>query len=188
MHYIKSIEEFKPTNEQERKDKELILNYIKNNDDVLYRSNEYAHMTSSSLIFNKSLDKILMVHHNIYNTWSWTGGHSDGETDLLQTALREAKEETGVEDIYPISENLITLDILPVIPHIKKGKFVSAHLHFTASYAFIADENSRLTVKEDENSGIRWVKINELEKYSNELYLIGIYRKIHQRVKSLNLK
>ena len=49
-------------------------------------------MTSSGLIFNKNLDKILMVHHNIYNTWSWTGGHADGEDDLLKVAIKEAKE------------------------------------------------------------------------------------------------
>ena len=34
-----------------------------------------------------------MVYHNIYNSWSWLGGHADGETDLLAVALREVKEE-----------------------------------------------------------------------------------------------
>lgn len=185
VDYIKSIKEFNPKNEQEENDKKLILDYVENNRDVLYRSNEYGHMTSSGLIFNKTLDKVLMVHHNIYNTWSWTGGHADGDNDLLQVALKEAREETGVKDIRPITKDLITLDILPVIPHIKKGKFISAHLHFCVSYALIADEDSDLIVKEDENSGVMWIKIDELEKYSNEPYLIGIYRKIHERVKNI---
>ena len=78
MDYIQAIKNFEPMNEQEQNDKKLILKFIKKNDDVLYRDNEYAHMTSSGLIFNEKLDKILMVHHNIYNTWSWTGGHADG--------------------------------------------------------------------------------------------------------------
>ncbi len=97
MNYIQAIKNFEPINEQEQNDKKLILNFIEKNNDVLYRENEYAHMTSSGLIFNKNLDKILMVHHNIYNTWSWTGGHADGEDDLLKVAIKEAKEETGVK-------------------------------------------------------------------------------------------
>ncbi len=50
------------------------------------------------------------------------------------------------------------------------------------SYALIADENSHVEAKLDENSGVKWIKIDELEKYSNEPYLIGVYRKIHKRV------
>ena len=96
MDYIQAIKNFEPMNEQEQNDKKLILKFIKKNDDVLYRDNEYAHMTSSGLIFNEKLDKILMVHHNIYNTWSWTGGHADGEADLLKVAIKEAKEETSI--------------------------------------------------------------------------------------------
>ena len=38
-----------------------------------------------------------MVYHNIYDSWSWLGGHADGETDLLAVALREVKEETGLD-------------------------------------------------------------------------------------------
>ncbi len=182
MNYIEAIENFKPTNEQEENDKKLILEFIKNNDNVLYRENEYAHMTSSGLIFNDELDKILMVHHNIYNTWSWTGGHADGESDLLKVAVKEAKEETGVADINVLDEDIITLDILPVVPHVKRGKFVSGHIHFCISYALLADENSSTRAKLDENSGVKWIKIDELEKYSNEPYLIGVYRKIHKKV------
>ena len=182
MNYIEAIENFKPTNEQEENDKKLILEFIKNNDNVLYRENEYAHMTSSGLIFNDKLDKILMVHHNIYNTWSWTGGHADGESDLLKVAVKEAKEETGVADINVLDEDIITLDILPVVPHVKRGKFVSGHIHFCISYALLADENSSTRAKLDENSGVKWIKIDELEKYSNEPYLIGVYRKIHKKV------
>ena len=40
-----------------------------------------------------------MIHHNIYNSWSWTGGHADGDKDLLYVAIKEAKEETGVKNI-----------------------------------------------------------------------------------------
>ena len=54
MNYIQAIKNFEPINEQEQNDKKLILNFIEKNNDVLYRENEYAHMTSSGLIFNNT--------------------------------------------------------------------------------------------------------------------------------------
>src|SRR5699024_1093539 len=97
MDYIKAIENYNPINEQEMQDKKVILNYIKHfSNNVLLRDNEIAHITSSGFITNKSLDKVLLVHHNIRNVWSWTGGHADGDDDLLHVAIKEAKEETGI--------------------------------------------------------------------------------------------
>ena len=97
MNYITEIDRYVPINEQETKDKEIILNYIRNNEDVLTRDNEIAHITSSGFIVNKSRSKVLMIHHNIYNSWGWTGGHADGDSDLLHVAIKEAKEETGIK-------------------------------------------------------------------------------------------
>jgi len=61
----------------------------------LLRDNEIAHITSSGFILNKSLDKALLIHHNIRNVWAWTGGHADGNSNLLEVAIQEAVEETG---------------------------------------------------------------------------------------------
>jgi len=78
MDWIEAIKKYKPCNEQEKVDKELTLKYIDMFDDLLIRKNKLIHMTSSSLIVNKEKNKVLMVHHNIYNSCSWTGGHADG--------------------------------------------------------------------------------------------------------------
>ena len=184
MNWIDDIKNYVPYNEQEKKDKELILNAISNYNNILDRECSIAHITSSGYIVNKSRTKVLMIYHKLYNSWAWTGGHADGDCDLLHVAIKEAKEETGLNDIKVLDENIITLDILPVVPHVKRGKFVSGHLHFCISYSLMADETSETRVKLDENTGVKWIKIDELEKYSNEPYLIGIYRKIHKRVLS----
>ena len=75
---FESIKSYTPYNEQEIKDKEVILYCTKVFEDVLTRNNEVAHITSSAFVVNKVKDKVLMIHHNIYNSWSWIGGHADG--------------------------------------------------------------------------------------------------------------
>ncbi|MTI70337.1 MAG: NUDIX hydrolase [Firmicutes bacterium] len=186
MNFIEEIEKYKPINEQEKNDKRIILDYIDNfHENILTRENLIAHMTSSGLILNKTLDKILMIHHNIYNTWTWTGGHADGDSDMLKVALKEAKEETGLLDVVPLTEDLISIDIIPVYGHRKKGKYISAHLHLNTSYVLIGKEIEETVINEEETSGVGWIKVNNLYKYSNEPYIIEIYNKIINKARKI---
>lgn len=183
MNWIDSIKEYKPYNEQEEKDKEVIIRYANMFDDILTRNNEIIHITSSAFVINKNKDKVLMVHHNIYNSWAWTGGHADGEEDLLFVAIKEVTEETGVKNIIPVSNEIVSIDILPVFGHMKKGKYVSSHLHASIAYLIEADENELLIVKPDENSGVKWIPICEIKLYSNEPHMIKVYEKIISKIK-----
>jgi 8-oxo-dGTP pyrophosphatase MutT (NUDIX family) len=185
--WIKDIIAFKPLTEQEEVDQKLIVDFIKKNDNSLTRDNKVAHVSSSGFILNKRMDKALMVYHKIYRSWSWTGGHADGDSDLLKVALEEAKEETGIENVKPLTEKIVTLDVLPVPSHFKHGKFVSAHLHLSIAYVLIADDTDRLMVKEDENSGVKWMKIKDIEKEVNELDMKLVYNKLINRAKKIRI-
>lgn len=184
MDYIKDIIEYKPVNAQETQDKKIILDYIdKFPDNILLRENEFAHITSSGFIMNKELDKALMIHHNIRNTWAWTGGHADGDTDFLHVAIKEAIEETGINEVIPLTERIVAVDILPVFGHVKKEKYVSAHMHLSVAYILIADEKETLKIKPDENSDVKWFPLDKFtEDYfdSKDLYL---YNKLIQKAK-----
>ena len=175
---IYDIENFEPIDDQERSDKKIILDYIKKNNNVLLRENEIAHITSSGFIMNKDLDKVLMAYHNIYKSWSWTGGHADGDSDLLNVAIKEAKEETGINDAIPLTSKIISVDILPVPSHYKKGKYVSCHLHLSIAYLLIVDENQSLKVKEDENSAVKWLNVRDLDDLVSEEDMLVVYHKI----------
>ncbi|MBC2582607.1 NUDIX hydrolase [Clostridium sp. DJ247] len=185
MNWIELIKTYNPYNEQEKKDKEIILYCINTFNDILTRDNEIAHITSSAFVINKTKDKVLMIHHNIYNSWSWTGGHADGEEDLLAVAIKEAKEETGVRSIYPISSDIFSIDVLPVLGHIKKGKYVAAHLHLSVAYLVEADENELLIVKADENSDVKWIPIYEVTAYTSEPHMQLVYKKLISKIKLL---
>ena len=131
---IRQIENYPPFNEQEEKDKALILGWIRNNENAFSRENTVAHITASAWVVNKDRSKVLMVYHNIYNSWSWMGGHADGETDLLSVAIREVKEEAGISNVRPVSEEIFSLESLTVDGHVKKGNYVSSHLHLNITY------------------------------------------------------
>ena len=188
MNWIEDIKNYKPYNEQEAKDKDLILKCINLHDDILTRENTIAHITSSGYIVNKSRTKVLMIYHNIYKSWAWTGGHADGDSDLLHVAIKEAKEETGLKNVTPVMTNILGLDVLNVNGHIKKGKYVSSHLHLSVAYLLEANEEDKLIVNEEETSGVKWLPINELDIHCNEPYIINtVYSKFNKKIKELNL-
>ena len=186
MHLISTIEKYIPYHEQEKKDKEMLLYCIHEFDDVLTRKNLIVHITSSAFIINETRDKTLMVHHNIYNSWSWTGGHADGEKNLLAVAIREAKEETGVKNIEPMTTAIFSLDVLPVIGHVKKGEYVSAHLHLSVAYLVKGDENELIISKIDENSDVKWIPLDKVKEYTNEPHMWKVYKKIISKIEAIN--
>ena len=182
MDIREAIEKYLPCCEQEARDKAVILSFIDSAPDAFERSNLIAHMTVSAWVVNPARDKVLMVYHKIYDSWSWTGGHADGQADLLAAAMREAREETGIREVEPLSPAIQSLDILPVWGHEKQGRYVTAHLHLSVGYALTAPENQLLAAKTDENSGVRWVSVRQLEQYVTEPYMLYIYRKIGARL------
>lgn len=181
---VKIIEEYNPYNEQEENDKRIILKCMNMFEDIFTRKNDLAHITSSGFVVNQNRKKVLMVYHNIYKSWSWAGGHADGDEDLLAVSIKEIKEETGVKNVIPITNDIFSIDILPVLGHIKNGKYVSPHLHLSVAYIFEVSDNEELTVKPDENSGVKWIPIEEVTKYSNEKHMKKVYDKIIHKMKN----
>ncbi len=180
------IEKYIPYNEQEEKDKQLMLEYIDKFENILTRENEIAHFTASNWIVNKEKTKVLMIYHNIYQSWAWTGGHADGEENLLKVALKEAKEETGLENLKVLSNGIFGLQILAVDGHVKRGKYVGTHLHLDCCFLLEADEQETVKIKEDENSGVKWIPIEDAVKVTDEKRMIPIYDKLNK--KCLELK
>ncbi len=181
-NFYSQIIEYKPWNEQEERDQKVILQYIDLFDNILLRENEFAHITGSSWIVNQDRTKVLMIYHNIYDSWAWTGGHADGEADLLSVALREAKEETGITNIKPVLKDIYSLEILCVNGHVKEGKYVSSHLHLNITYLLEADDKESIRIKADENSGVKWADINKSSKLSGEVWMQGIYDKLNDKL------
>lgn len=183
------IRAYRPVNEQEERDKELILRCLETEKDIFTRENHLAHMTASAWIVNEPRTKVLMAYHNIYKSWSWLGGHADGETDLLKVALKEAREESGILHVKPVSEELYSLEVLTVDGHVKKGAYVSSHMHLNVTYLLQAEETDALHIKEDENSNVAWFPLEEAVAASTEPWFQEhIYCKLNEKLNYWSLK
>lgn len=185
MDFIRKIEEYIPKCSQEESDKQLILRYCRENINILERLNTTAHITSSGFIINQNFDKVLFVHHNIRNTWTWSGGHADGNPDLLFVAIKEAQEETGLKLVKPLSNEIVSVDIFPVYGHMKNGKYVSAHLHLSIAYLLVADDREELKISPAENSAVRWVDESFVNSENFDEIDLRLYNKLFERVREI---
>lgn len=199
-----AIVAFEPFNEQEAADKRVILRALDTDPDCFVRSAQ-AHMACSIWVVDPSFTQTLLVYHNIYDSWSWIGGHADGECDLAAVALRELQEETGVAHarlvtgeahgagdasaasaptvggVRPLCgpSGIYSLEVLTVDGHEKRGAYVSSHLHLNVTYLAIVDPAEPIRIKPDENSGVRWVPLEDAIRLSTEQWIRDrIYRKL----------
>ncbi|MDD2970910.1 MAG: NUDIX hydrolase [Lachnospiraceae bacterium] len=183
MNILEEIREYITCNEQEERDKELILHSLEKEANVFTRENKLAHMTASAWVVNHDRTKVLMVYHNIYHSWSWLGGHADGEEDLLSVAMREVREESGIQNVTAVSPDIFSLEVLTVDGHVKKGVYVSSHLHLNVTYLLEADEKELLEIKPDENSGVAWFTlVDAIEASTEPWFQEHIYRKLNEKL------
>lgn len=186
MDLLPQIERYLPFNEQEERDRNLILRCLREEKNIFSRENDLAHMTASAWVVNPDRSRVLMAYHNIYDSWSWLGGHADGSQNLLEVALREVTEESGVRHVRPVTEDIFSLESLTVDGHIKRGAYVSSHIHLNVTYLLEAREEDTLTVKDDENSGVAWFGLDEAVAASSEPWFQEhIYRKLNEKLRQM---
>lgn len=179
---VEMLKHYVPFDEQEEKDVKQILLAEEVFKDILTRDNKFCHLTASAFIVNKEHTKVLCIFHNIYQSWSWVGGHADGDDDMKYVAMKETREETSLKDFISLSDEPISVEILPVKGHIKRGEYVSAHMHLNVTYLLEADESESISILEDENSNIGWLTFDELLQKTTEPHMLPIYEKIIKKI------
>ena len=183
MSIKEQIDKFIPFNEQEIEDKKYILKFIDTFEDVLTRENIFGHLTASAFVVNKERTKMLVVYHIINDGWIYPGGHADGEENLLEVAVREVEEETGLKTKI-LDENIYAIQANSVQPHIKKGKFINTHAHFDIIYILEADDSIPLKLKEDENKGVKWIDFKDAADDSIVSFIRPIHKKLIEKLKN----
>lgn len=185
MGLTEDLTRYIPWNEQEQRDKAQILSLLASGQELYTRNNPIAHLTASSWVVSPDREQVLLIYHNIYHSWAWMGGHADGDRDLQQVALRETREESGLETLHLVNPEIFSVEILTVDGHQKRGKYVSSHLHLNVTYLIEADPSQPIRVKPDENSGIAWFSAAKVAQKVTEPWMQErIYSKLMEKVRA----
>ena len=99
--------------------------------------------------------------------------------------MKEAKEETGVNDIHPYNDDILGIDVIYVYNHIKHEAYVPDHLHLNVTYLMIASETETPQARAGENTDVKWFKLEEALDHITEDRMRPVYTKLFHNVLQL---
>ena len=117
-----------------------------------------GHITASAWIINPENNAALLTHHKKLNKWLQLGGHCDGDPDVAATALREAQEESGMQEFEFIIPRIFDIDI-HAIPN-------SCEYHYDVRYLLQAKDSNFII--SDESHNLAWVQFDRMHEYAQE--------------------
>ena len=186
MDILNQLKQYRPWNAQEAADRELLLQWLEQENDLFSRGNPAMHFTASAWVVSPDRTQVLMAHHDLYRSWAWLGGHADGNWDLMAVAAKEAREESGIAYLSTLYDGIFSLEVLTVDGHEKRGRYVPSHLHLNLTYLFEGDPGEAVRVKADENSRVGWIREEEIPEKSTESWFVErIYTKLTRKVHEL---
>ena len=132
-----------------------ILDFVDAHDDALHRSCRSGHLTGSALVVDPAGERVVVLHHRKLGRWLQPGGHCDGDANLAAVALREAREETGIDHlrVLPVA---VDLDVHEVSPPDD-----GPHLHLDVRYLVQAPPGAEPRGNHESND-IRWATLDDL--------------------------
>lgn len=120
-----------------------------------------GHITASSWIVSADYEQVLLTHHRKLGIWLQLGGHADGETEVLDVALREAREESGMK-AFRVVPGQLSCEVFDVDVHvIPARKDEPGHEHHDIRFLLVAEPGQPL-VMSDESNDLRWFKASEV--------------------------
>ena len=141
---------------------EQLKQFLHDSSNPYDRSNLIAHVVADAWIVNPSRDKVVLVEHPLNSRWLAPGGHCDGNPDVFASAVREAKEETGLTGLKPLLNNMIfDINVGSVSEHWRNSKLIPTHLHFDICFAFEAPHNAPLRIS-SESIQLAWIPLEKI--------------------------
>jgi len=150
-----------------------MLKFLDHETGYFSRNSYNGHFTGSAWIVSPDKSSILMTHHKKLGKWIQLGGHADGENDLLKVALREAKEESGIQQFKVLSEKIFDLDIHAIPQH----NYEPGHLHYDIRFLIEADPTGEAVIISDESHDVTWIPLEDVAKINPEVSIQRMIKK-----------
>lgn len=144
--------------EEEQESYAKILRFVSEELQCFERTCIPGHITGSAWILDSSGDRALLTHHKKLGLWLQLGGHADGDSDVRSVALREAREESGIEAIEFVRPGIFDVDV----HWIPERRTDPGHYHYDVRFLLrVSDPTAELQVSE-ESHALRWITAPEL--------------------------
>jgi len=166
-HLIELLHAYRESHPLESPVIERYVKFVEHHSDCFLRSQLAGHVTGSAWLVNRAGTHVLLTHHRKLDRWLQLGGHADGHTNVLEVALKEAREESGIQAIQALDTQLFDIDI----HEIPARKNEPAHFHYDARFALQVSETDQFTPS-DESHALDWVLISELAQYTDDESMI----------------
>lgn len=155
---VEALEAHACTDEEERRDRDHILDFVRRHADPFDRRIPEGHLTGSAIVVSPAGGEVLLLHHRKLDRWLQPGGHADpGETRGEQVALRECLEETGLRGLrlHPSAPRPLDVDVHDIPARGDEP----AHEHLDLRYLVVAPvgADALLTPQLAELRALRWV-------------------------------
>lgn len=143
--------------------RQAFLGFLEAREDSCDRSCAAGHLTASAVVLDASGSQVLLTLHPRVGRWVQLGGHCEpGDSSLSEAALREAREESGIEELS-IDPTPVHLDVHPVTCSLGVPT-----RHFDVRYVVHAPAGARI-VRSDESDDLRWWPVDALPPDSEDL-------------------
>ena len=151
--------------------------------DCFERSCVPGHITGSALVVTEDLEQVLLTHHAKLDKWLQLGGHADGDPEIPRVALKEAEEESGLQDLqfFPFEElfnearHPLPFDLdSHLIP--ARGK-EPEHVHHDTRFLLTTASPETIAVSH-ESHDLRWFTWEQARRVTKERSMIRQFEKI----------
>ena len=163
-----------PSREEELGTLSRFCTFVSENSHCFARDLKQGHVTGSAWIIDKTRSYALFTHHRKLNKWLQLGGHADGDCDIFAVALKEAKEESGLQNITALSREIFDIDI-----HLVQDRTHGEHYHYDVRFLFEADRTEQLVISH-ESKELKWMPLDEIVHLTTEPSVLRMLNKTKQ--------
>jgi 8-oxo-dGTP pyrophosphatase MutT (NUDIX family) len=160
---LEKLHVYAPGDDREAQALDAVRRFVSAHPNCFERSLAIGHITGSAWVVDRDRTSALLTHHRKLDKWLQPGGHADGDPDILAVALREVREECGLDAIRPVSEGIFDIDIHAIPARLAEP----GHLHYDVRFLIEADRNAPLSLSEESRS-LAWVPLDEIAQLNPE--------------------